>query len=105
MPSALVLGEGLRTAVFVRVELNGRQGRRVKGVTTFALLSHCKHRSMYMYVTHTTIVACLADKLGSTTSDDGMDKISSSVLSSNKAHHCGVTTRTLPLQEDRSGLN
>ena len=73
MPSAVVLGEGLRTAVFVRVELNGREGRRIKGVTTFALLNHCKHRSMYMYMTHTTIiVACLADKLGSTKSDDCM---------------------------------
>ena len=71
MPSAVVLGEGLRTAVFVRVELNGRQGRRVKGVTPIALLSHCKHRSMY--VTYTTIVACLEDnKLGSTTSIDCM---------------------------------
>ena len=70
MPSAVVLGEGLRTAVFVRVELNGRQGRRVKGLTPIALLSHCKRRSMY--VTYTTIVACLEDKLGSTTSIDCM---------------------------------
>ena len=50
MPSAVELGEGLRTAVFMRVE---RQGRRIKGVTPVALFSHCKHRSMY--VTHTII--------------------------------------------------
>ena len=57
----MVLEEGLRTAVFVTVELNGRQGRRVKRLTSIA---HCKHRSMY--VTHTTIVACLEDnRLGS----------------------------------------